>query len=186
MVSQTVFTLFVVLLCSKKLHDLRRSKKNRALLIKKGGRVYSNAHFPIILGINCAWAIAVLLEIWVWPRPIHWGEVALAMAVFLTSQVLSHLAMKELGIRWTTDVITVPDLPPITTGIFRYLRHPNYWGVFLEMVSVPLLHSAYFTSLIFAVVNLIHLRMRIAMEEKALDQDSDYYAAFARKARNLF
>jgi methyltransferase len=53
-------------------------------------------------------------------------------------------------------------------GIYRYLRHPNYLGVQLEILAVPLLHSAYLTSLVFGVGNALLLRDRIRREEEAL------------------
>jgi methyltransferase len=55
-------------------------------------------------------------------------------------------------------------------GIYRYIRHPNYLGVELEILAVPLLHSAYITSAVFGVANLLLLHDRIRREEQALQQ----------------
>jgi methyltransferase len=58
----------------------------------------------------------------------------------------------------------------VQRGIYRYLRHPNYLGVELEIVSAPLVHSAYLTSLVFGVANFLLLRDRIRREEQALEE----------------
>ena len=52
-------------------------------------------------------------------------------------------------------------------GIYRYLRHPNYLGVELEILAAPLVHSAYLTSALFGVANALLLRERILREEQA-------------------
>ena len=52
------------------------------------------------------------------------------------------------------------------------MRHPNYLGVALEILAVPLLHSAYLTSAVFGVANALLLRDRICREEQALEEDS--------------
>jgi methyltransferase len=53
-------------------------------------------------------------------------------------------------------------------GIYRYLRHPNYLGVELEIVTAPLVHSAYVTSIAFGIANALLLRARIRREVQAL------------------
>ena len=60
-------------------------------------------------------------------------------------------------------------------GIYRYLRHPNYLGVELEIVAAPLVHSAYLTSAVFGVANALLLRDRIRREERALNANSRSY-----------
>jgi methyltransferase len=56
----------------------------------------------------------------------------------------------------------------VRKGIYRHLRHPNYLGVVLEILAVPLLHSAYSTAIVFSLLNLLLLRVRIRTEDRAL------------------
>ncbi|HHZ78306.1 MAG TPA: hypothetical protein EYN57_05050, partial [Candidatus Lambdaproteobacteria bacterium] len=60
--------------------------------------------------------------------------------------------------------------PLIKHGIYRFVRHPNYLGVILEIACVPLLHAAYGTAVVFSLANVILLRHRIRLEELALDE----------------
>jgi len=64
--------------------------------------------------------------------------------------------------------MTVPGASPVQHGIYQHIRHPNYLGVELEILAVPLLHSAYLTSAMFGVANALLLRDRIRREEQAL------------------
>jgi methyltransferase len=67
--------------------------------------------------------------------------------------------------------MTVPDEPLVNRGIYRHLRHPNYLGVALEILGVPLLHTAYVTAFLGSIANAFLLFTRIRAEEKALGLD---------------
>ena len=63
-------------------------------------------------------------------------------------------------------------------------RHPNYLGVELEILSAPLVHSAYLTSAVFGAANALLLRARIRREEQALEaygRDNGYREVFEQK-----
>jgi methyltransferase len=94
---------------------------------------------------------------------------ALAFGIFAAGQALRLTAIRTLGRRWSTRVMTVPGEAPVQHGIYRHIRHPNYLGVQLEILAAPLVHSAYITSAAFGVANLLLLRDRIRREEQALE-----------------
>ncbi len=62
----------------------------------------------------------------------------------------------------------VPGLSVVSTGPYRWLRHPNYLAVVVEGFALPLVHSAWVTAAVFSVANAVLLRTRIAAEERAL------------------
>ena len=53
-------------------------------------------------------------------------------------------------------------------GPYRFLRHPNYLAVVVEIAAVPLVYGAWWTALGFSVANLLVLRTRVPVEEAAL------------------
>jgi methyltransferase len=65
------------------------------------------------------------------------------------------------------------------------VRHPNYTAVFVEMLALPLIHSAYLTAGIGAVLHIFVLRNRVRLEESVLMQDPHWRAAFAHRPRFL-
>jgi methyltransferase len=73
----------------------------------------------------------------------------------------------------------------ITNGPFRYVRHPNYAAVFVEMIALPLIHTAWFTALIGAVAHVVVLTFRLSAEERVLFANPDYAAAMSAKPRFL-
>ena len=77
----------------------------------------------------------------------------------------------------------VPDEAPVTTGIYRYLRHPNYLGVVLELGALPLVHGAWITAVVYSTLNALLLYVRVRAEESALERSSAYERAFQDRPR---
>jgi methyltransferase len=73
----------------------------------------------------------------------------------------------------------------VQAGIFRWIRHPNYLGVVLEIAALPLIGGAYVTAIAASIANAILLRARIRAEEHALRVDNDYDARLGGRPRWL-
>ena len=79
--------------------------------------------------------------------------------------------------------MTLRDTPVLDKGIYRYLRHPNWLGVILEIAALPLIHGAYLTAIIFSLANGLLMSKRIQTEEEALAANSNYTVVFANRSR---
>lgn len=53
---------------------------------------------------------------------------------------------------------------------YRWLKHPNYVVVAIELLLIPLLFEAYVTAILFTCLNAWMMAVRIQTEEKALNQ----------------
>jgi acyl carrier protein len=104
------------------------------------------------------------------------------LALVFGAQAVRYWVIHALGGRWTTRVLHVPGDPLVTGGPFRWLRHPNYLAVVVEVAALPLVHSAFLTATIFSAANAALLRQRIRAEEALLDQD-EILAGVAEVAR---
>jgi methyltransferase len=109
-----------------------------------------------------------LLEPWIAERPfIAWIAWPALLAV-VASQAVRWWCVVSLGPRWNIRIITVPGLPLVTTGPYRWFRHPNYMAVVAEGIALPLIHSAWVTAVAFTAANLVLLRHRVRVENEAL------------------
>lgn len=90
------------------------------------------------------------------------------------AQGLRHAAIYALGPAWNIRVIVVPERPAVDSGVYRFVRHPNYVAVVVEGFAVPLIHGAWLTALAFSVLNAILLAVRIRCEETALTTHCGY------------
>ncbi len=56
----------------------------------------------------------------------------------------------------------------MTTGPYRFMRHPNYLAVVIEIAAVPMIGGAIFTAIAFSIGNALLLAVRIPTEERAM------------------
>jgi len=91
--------------------------------------------------------------------------------------------MRLLGVAWTTFPISFKGQKICSTGLYRYVRHPNYLIVIVEIFLIPLLGKCYITSIFFGVINFIFLIRRIKIEEAALSLLPDYSKVFTMKKK---
>jgi methyltransferase len=168
-VTRLLFLGFVAGLGLQRLFELRLSRRNERRMRQRGGREHAPETYRWIVTLHAAWFVAMLLEVFVGRRKFSPWLAALSLSLFAAGQVLRLTAIRTLGWRWSTRVMSVPGESPVQHGIYQYIRHPNYLGVELEILAVPLLHSAYLTSSVFGLANALLLRDRIRCEEQALD-----------------
>jgi methyltransferase len=182
MVSSTSLYLgFLGLLVAERLVELVLSRRNAARAFARGGVEVGRRHYRVMVVFHSLFLGACAAEVLALARPFPGAPGAVALGVALLSQGLRYWAIASLGERWNTRIIVVPGLPPVTRGPYRFLRHPNYVAVVLELAAVPLLHGAWVTAVLFSLGNAWLLRVRIRSEEAALG--AAYARAFARTPR---
>jgi protein-S-isoprenylcysteine O-methyltransferase Ste14 len=71
----------------------------------------------------------------------------------------------------------------ISTGPYGIVRHPIYMGVMIMMTGIPLALGSYW-GLVVLVPMLIVFAVRIADEEKLLDQELEGYREYVGKVRH--
>ena len=158
----------VGLVALERLAELVVARRNAAWSFRNGGVEHGASHFPVMVVLHTGFLVAMVAEVWLLQRPfLPWlGWPCLAVA--LGCQALRWWVIRTLGPRWNTRVIVIPGLAPVTTGPFRWLRHPNYLAVVTEGIALPLVHTAWITALGFTVANAMLLAVRIRIEDRAL------------------
>ena len=119
-------------------------------------------HYPLIVLLHASW----LVWIWLrgWDRPLIWPWVVL----FLVLQAARVWVLATLGRRWTTRVLFIPGETLVKRGPFRFIPHPNYTVVVLEIIVLPLAFGLWGAAIVFGLLNLAMLTWRIRVEEGAL------------------
>lgn len=182
--TQFVFLAFVLLLAVQRIFELRLSQRNEAKLLSRGGKEHAPGHFRFMKLTHTLWFVSMVVEVVLFPHASFVPAVAVpACALFLFGQYLRYAAIRTLGERWSVKILTVPGEASVAAGIYRYIRHPNYLGVILEIFAVPLLHGAWITAILFSLLNAIVLWIRIRAEEQALREVNEYDANFATRPR---
>ena len=172
--SVVFFLLLVALVAVQRIWELARSRRHEVSLRARGARESAGGQMAWMRALHTAWLVAIPIEVVLLDRPFEAPLALAAFVVFLCGQALRLAAMHALGDRWSVKVLTVPDAPPISGGIFRFIRHPNYLGVVLEIAALPMIHGAWLTAVAFSAANALLLVVRIRAEEAALRRDNAY------------
>lgn len=181
--SQWAFLAVFALVAIERIVELFVSKRNAQAAFDRGGKEYGQGHFGVMKALHTSFLFAAPAEVLVFDRPfIPWLFGACLVGVVGT-MVLRYWAITSLDGRWNTRVIVVPGAPAVTGGPYRFLRHPNYVAVVLELALLPLMHGAWLTAAIWGVANLILLRVRIQCEEQALADACEYEARMGDRSR---
>src|SRR5207245_8179171 len=93
------------------------------------------------------------------PAPVAaMGWVAAVSAVALRLSVLLSLRGS-----WTVRAVVPTDLRVVDRGPYRFIRHPNYVALALEVLGLPLIGGAYLSALVLGLANaaLVGRRMMV-------------------------
>ena len=75
-----------------------------------------------------------------------------------------------MGESWNTRILVVPGAKLVRRGPYKYLDHPNYLVVGMEILAFPLIFRAWVTALVFTGLNAALIYVRIREEDRALDE----------------
>lgn len=167
-----LFTVF------QRIGELFLSKRNESYICAQGGRVLKEKNYIFMVLLHTTWLMSLVylsffkqLEI----EPAYFYGFGI---FFLLGQFFRLSAITTLGKRWSTRVMILPEAPVIKSGLFNYVRHPNYVGVVLEIFSLPAMAALWPVSIVYSLLNGLILFFRIRFEEKMLKEFNDYQDRF--------
>ncbi|HEX2066558.1 MAG TPA: isoprenylcysteine carboxylmethyltransferase family protein [Candidatus Thermoplasmatota archaeon] len=168
MLSPVLLATAVGLLGLQRIGELVHARRTAARLEAQGARLVRRDGYGLLVAVHALFFAACLAEglLAPWPGVGWWSAVGLA--AFLAGQFLRYGSMAALGWRWNTRVYVLPEAPLVATGPYRFLRHPIYLGVALELAGFPLLFGLWGTLLGIGLLHLPALLRRIRLEEGAL------------------
>jgi methyltransferase len=181
--SALLYIGLILVVAAERILEMVISRRNAARAFEQGGREYGASHFPWMVALHTTFLFAAPLEVLLLDRPLIPGLAAAMGLVLLGTMGLRYWVISALDGRWNTRVIVVPGLPAVTGGPFRWIRHPNYLAVILELIALPMIHTAWLTALVYTLLNAWLLKVRIGVEEQALREACDYEARMAHQPR---
>jgi methyltransferase len=170
--SVVLFTVFILLTGGERIVELFTSLRHARWAFERGGVESGKGHYPAMVMLHTGLLVGSLAEVWLLGRPfiplLGWPMLAIAVLC----QVGRIWIIRSLGNQWNTRIIVVPGMSLSRRGPYRWtrLRHPNDVLVAVEGLAIPLIHTAFITAAVFAVLNaILLLGFRIPAEARALD-----------------
>jgi methyltransferase len=171
-----LFFLFVVL---QRSIELFVARKNEKWMKDQGALEFGSNHYQYMVIMHALFFVFFLVEKITLNRDVSqfWP---LLLSVFVFTQIMRFWVISSLGKYWNTKILVLPNVNVVRKGPYRFIKHPNYVVVTLELMVVPLLFDAYVTTILFTILNLLILSVRIPAEEKALKELTEYEGSFQR------
>jgi methyltransferase len=160
-----VFFFFISYVIVLRIGELLLSKRNEKWLLQNMAVEYGKKHYPFIVALHLFFIISLIIE--------YLSQQTVSFSLFFIILYFLILVFKawvilSLGKFWNTKIYHISNLPLVTKGPYRYIKHPNYIIVIAEIVVIPLAFHLYFTAISFTILNAMMLCVRIKEENKAL------------------
>lgn len=181
--SLAMFLVVLALMGVARLAELRVARRSTAVARARGEAPRREPIFVVMVVLHTLPFVLAPLEVIVLERPLV-PALFLAGTVALVLLALARVwTLRTLGARWNVRIVK-PDAV-VVEGPYRFVRHPNYTIVIAELAVLPLLHTAWLTSLALSALNAFVLWRRIPAEERVLFEVPGYQEAMGKKKRLL-
>ena len=158
----TLAAVFLMMLIEGQL-----SRHNERVLRSRGAIEPSDDGYRVMRWVYPACFLAMGVEAGV-VGPKARDTILAGLAIFGLAKALKFWAIASLGIRWSFHVLVLPGAPLVSTGPYRYLRHPNYVALCGEIVGIAVMLGAWVSGLAALICFGYLLRRRIAIEERVM------------------
>ncbi|MDR4888642.1 isoprenylcysteine carboxylmethyltransferase family protein [Fredinandcohnia sp. QZ13] len=168
-----VFWIFIGLVIAQRLIEMRIAKRNEKWILSQGGYEVGHGHYKYIVLMHVLFFGSLIAE-------VVYGEKELSVLypilffLFALTQLGRVWALHSLGMYWNTKIMILQGSQVQSKGPYKYVKHPNYIIVALEFILIPMLFQAYFTGMLFSILNFVMMSIRIPVEERALSVHEEY------------
>jgi methyltransferase len=181
--STEAFLALLVVVGLGRLLEMRLSRRHQRDLAARGARRAAEPGFSAMVALHTGVLVASAIEVVALHRPFVPALGVPALVAFALANALRWWVIATLGPHWNVQVVGSLSLGVVTNGPYRFVRHPNYVAVFVELLVLPLVHGAWVTALVGAALHVVVLRRRLAVEEAVLAADGAYVATMSAKPR---
>ncbi|MFD1849493.1 isoprenylcysteine carboxyl methyltransferase family protein [Oceanobacillus bengalensis] len=161
-----MWILFIFIICQRVI-ELKIAKRNEQWMKEKGGIEKGQTHYKWFIVLHTAFFLSILFEVIVRDQ-VNIEFNSYLFALFILTQLARVWCIQTLGKFWNTKIIILPNSPLVRKGPYKFVKHPNYIIVGLELFIIPWLFGAYYTAIIFPFLHVTLMAIRIPMENKAL------------------
>jgi methyltransferase len=183
MAMTAAYISLLVLVGIERLVEVGVSRRNQRRMFEQGVRKIPEPHFPWLILFHAIVLICAGLEVLFLHRPMIPALAISMFALFVLSNLLRWWVIRLLADLWNVQIMDSARVRIVTSGPYRWIRHPNYVGVMMEVFSLPMIHTAWITALVGTALYMDILRRRLRIEDSVLMADPAYRLAMGDKPR---
>lgn len=165
------FIIFIIFLLLQRLFELYIAKRNEKWMLERGAVEFGQVHYKWFVLMHILFFFSIITEVVFHSFQQEINISWIFVWLFIMMQLARIWCIGSLGRFWNTKIIVLENVILIKKGPYRWVRHPNYIIVLIELFVIPFMFHAYFTAIIFPTLHILLLMVRIPEEEKALGKN---------------
>lgn len=133
-------------------------------------KLHGDWTLPLVSIAYIIMLFGIILEFFIIQREMNHLVTVLGIFMLILSFLLRICSMRTLKGQWSIHAVgakKIKNVYLVNTGLYKYIRHPIYLGVIIEVLSIPLIWNAYFVCFFTCIINVPLQLMRASFEEKA-------------------
>jgi protein-S-isoprenylcysteine O-methyltransferase Ste14 len=176
------FALVIVLWLAHKEPELLQERMSSPM--QRGQPLWDKVFVAAVMVLFVAWLIVMPLDAvrFGWSEVPDWLQILGGLGVVLSFYIMFLTFRENAYLALVVKVQQERGQSVVSTGPYRYVRHPMYASMFLFFPGSALLLGSWW-GLLLCVVLLGLLVWRIPLEERMLENGLDGYDEYARKVR---
>ena len=135
-----LFLLLIFLLAAQRISELFIARRNERITLSRGAREYDREGYKFIVLMHVSFFVVFIAEYFLFGKSLSplWP---ILVTILILTEALRYWAIFSLGDYWNTKILVIPGTELIKKGPYKYLSHPNYIAVVLEILVIPLIFS---------------------------------------------
>jgi len=176
------FAVAIVLWLARKEPELLAERMSSPM--QRGQPLWDKVFVVAVMVLFIAWLILMPLDAvrFGWSEVPEWPQILGALGVVLSFYIMFLTFRENAYLALVVKVQEERGQSVVSTGPYRYVRHPMYASMFLFFPGSALLLGSWW-GLLLCVVLLGLLVWRIPLEERMLENGLAGYDEYARKVR---
>jgi protein-S-isoprenylcysteine O-methyltransferase Ste14 len=150
------------------------------------GKVRENLTLQLFILIGTIMTLGSVAEYVLRGGGFSWAAFVAGLLCAVVSFQLRWAAIDALGKFWSLHVEIRENHEFVQSGPFRFVRHPVYFSMILELAAFGLICSAWWMLLVVPILFIPVLIMRLRLEEPAMvDKFGDLYRDYQHRVPML-
>ncbi len=150
--------------------------------IRKGGKSFDKYSLYAVL---ISLAVTIILTLWEVFSTASYNFVWWGALIFLVGAFIRTTARLQLGKLFTFNVKIMQDHKLKQDGLYKYIRHPGYTGILIEVIGWCIFFQTFWGTLSAIIFILPAGYYRIKVEEQTLEKNILGYTEYKKKVKAI-
>jgi protein-S-isoprenylcysteine O-methyltransferase Ste14 len=156
---------------------------------KEAGSKDSGSLKVIVAGMWLALILAyplAFVRAWAFPQNWQLPLFIVGVLLILLGSLLRRYCWRTLGKYFTGDVKATPGQLVISTGPYRWVRHPSYTAGMIMFIGIGLALGSWFSFGLLTIATIATYSYRVAVEERVLlETIGEPYGAYMKQRKRF-